>query len=315
VARGLAKDGAREGATLERAGDRYTIRTNRIVNAFSDEFVDIGLRLAGMDRQRVDVHAMSLTAPMVYWASPAFGLALSQAYNDAASAAHLKHPKRLFGLAMAAHAGSGPRVEGARSAPRAAGIRGMYLATHVNDENLDDSASGTCTPRRGARAGPSSCTPSRRSPRERTARVLPEEPARQSVRHRVSPRRPLIFGGVLDAFPKLEVNLPHAGGTFPWLIGRLDHGTKVRPELKHMKRLPSEYLRRFTYDIIGHNDAINSNSRAWSAPTGWCSAATTASTWDRPIPSAIGRAARHARRRADRHLIIGDTPAKLLGSI
>jgi len=28
----------------------------------------------------------------------------------------------------------------------------------------------------------------------------------------------LIFGGVLDAFPKLEINLPHAGGTFPWLI-------------------------------------------------------------------------------------------------
>ena len=64
---------------------------------------------------------------------------------------------------------------------------------------------------------------------------------------------------MLDAFPKLEVNLPHAGGTFPWLIGRLDHGTRVRPELKHMKRLPSEYLRRFSYDTIGHDDRINAN--------------------------------------------------------
>jgi aminocarboxymuconate-semialdehyde decarboxylase len=68
----------------------------------------------------------------------------------------------------------------------------------------------------------------------------------------------LIFGGVLDQFPRLEVNLPHAGGAFPGLIGRLDHGAKVRPELKHMKRLPSEYLRRFTYDTIGHSDRINS---------------------------------------------------------
>ena len=67
----------------------------------------------------------------------------------------------------------------------------------------------------------------------------------------------LIFGGVMDAFPRLEVNLPHAGGTFPWLIGRLDHGTKVRAELKHMKRKPSDYLRRFTYDTIGHDDRIN----------------------------------------------------------
>src|SRR5207245_4770115 len=69
----------------------------------------------------------------------------------------------------------------------------------------------------------------------------------------------LIFGGVLDRFPKLEVNLPHAGGAFPGLIGRLDHGTRVRPELKHMKRLPSEYLGRFTYDTIGHDDRINMN--------------------------------------------------------
>ena len=69
----------------------------------------------------------------------------------------------------------------------------------------------------------------------------------------------LVFGGVMDAFPKLEVNLPHAGGTFPWLIGRLDHGTKVRAELKHMQRPPSEYLRRFSYDTIGHDDRINQN--------------------------------------------------------
>jgi aminocarboxymuconate-semialdehyde decarboxylase len=33
----------------------------------------------------------------------------------------------------------------------------------------------------------------------------------------------------------------------------------VRPELKHMQRLPSEYLRRFTYDTIGHDDRINRN--------------------------------------------------------
>jgi aminocarboxymuconate-semialdehyde decarboxylase len=69
----------------------------------------------------------------------------------------------------------------------------------------------------------------------------------------------LIFGGVMDRFPKLEVNLPHAGGTFPWLIGRWDHGTKVRPELKHMKQPPSAYLRRFTYDTIGHDDRINAS--------------------------------------------------------
>jgi aminocarboxymuconate-semialdehyde decarboxylase len=69
----------------------------------------------------------------------------------------------------------------------------------------------------------------------------------------------LVFGGVMDAFPKLDVMLPHAGGTFPWLIGRMDHGTTVRAECKHMTKPPSSYLRRFHYDTITHSDQILMN--------------------------------------------------------
>jgi aminocarboxymuconate-semialdehyde decarboxylase len=63
----------------------------------------------------------------------------------------------------------------------------------------------------------------------------------------------LMFGGVMDAFPRLEVILPHGGGTYPALIGRMDHGVTVRPETKHMTRPPSAYLRRFHYDTITHH--------------------------------------------------------------
>jgi aminocarboxymuconate-semialdehyde decarboxylase len=66
----------------------------------------------------------------------------------------------------------------------------------------------------------------------------------------------LVCGGVLDAFPKLEVFLPHAGGTFPWLIGRLDLAIAVSPALRHMKRPAAEYLRRFHYDLITHHPGI-----------------------------------------------------------
>jgi len=69
----------------------------------------------------------------------------------------------------------------------------------------------------------------------------------------------LIFGGVLDRFPKLSFNLTHAGGTMPGLIGRWNSGARVRPELAHMKKKPSAYLRRFTYDTIAHDDAIAMN--------------------------------------------------------
>jgi aminocarboxymuconate-semialdehyde decarboxylase len=66
----------------------------------------------------------------------------------------------------------------------------------------------------------------------------------------------LVFGGVMDAFPKLEVSLPHAGGALPILRGRLDRGFEIRPECKHLPRKPSEYLKRFTYDTIAYSADI-----------------------------------------------------------
>ena len=69
----------------------------------------------------------------------------------------------------------------------------------------------------------------------------------------------LIYGGVLDAFPKLEVYLPHSGGTFPWLIGRFDFAGAVNAELKHMKQPASAYLRRFYYDTLTHHAPILRN--------------------------------------------------------
>ena len=132
------RDGPAEGAKLERTASGYTVRTERIVNAFDEQFVDLGLRLDGMDRQRVDVHALSLTAPMVYWASPGFGLALAQAYNDAAAAAHAGHPDRLVGLAMLPMQAPELALKELERAAKLPGMRGMYLATHVNNAELDD---------------------------------------------------------------------------------------------------------------------------------------------------------------------------------
>ena len=252
------KDGAAEGASLERSGNRYTIRTQRVVNAFDEEFVDLGLRLAGMDRQRVDMQALSLTAPMVYWASAGLGLALSQAYNDAASAAHLKYPDRFVGLAMLPMQTPELALKELERAAKLPGMRGMYLATHVNETNLDDRRFWDVYAKAEELGWTIFLHPIDTLARERTARYYLKNLLGNPYDTGVAAAS-LIFGGVLDEFPKLEVNLPHAGGTFPWLIGRLDHGTRVRPELKHMKKLPSEYLRRFTYDVIGHGDVINAN--------------------------------------------------------
>ena len=50
--------------------------------------------------------------------------------------------------------------------------------------------------------------------------------------------------------------LPHAGGAFPWLVGRLNRGWEKREELRRIERPPVQYLRRFYYDTIGYSDDV-----------------------------------------------------------
>ena len=250
------KDGPKEGAKLERTPKGYTIRTERITNAFDEEFVSLELRLAGMQRQRVDLQALSLTAPMVNWASPGFGLALAQAYNDSASAAHRKHPQQLVGLAILPMQSPDAAVRELERCAKLPGMRGMYLATNVNNEELDEKKFWDVYAKCEELGWTIFLHPVDTIGSERTTRYYLKNLLGNPYDTGVAAAS-LVFSGVMDAFPKLEVNLPHAGGTFPWLIGRMDHGAKVRAELKHMKAAPGDYLRRFTYDTIGHDDRIN----------------------------------------------------------
>jgi aminocarboxymuconate-semialdehyde decarboxylase len=66
----------------------------------------------------------------------------------------------------------------------------------------------------------------------------------------------LIFGGVVDAFPRLRLYIAHGGGSCPYLAGRWDRGWLVRPEARvHLADPPSGYLRRLSFDSLTHGDA------------------------------------------------------------
>ena len=60
----------------------------------------------------------------------------------------------------------------------------------------------------------------------------------------------LIFGGVLERLPRLKVCLAHGGGSFPYTIGRIEHGFNMRPDLVAVDnpRNPREYLSRLFFD-------------------------------------------------------------------
>jgi len=65
----------------------------------------------------------------------------------------------------------------------------------------------------------------------------------------------LIFGGVLERLPELRVCMAHGGGSFPYTIGRIEHGFRMRPDLvaTDNPRNPREYLKRMYFDSCVHD--------------------------------------------------------------
>ena len=63
----------------------------------------------------------------------------------------------------------------------------------------------------------------------------------------------LLFGGVFERFPALNVLTSHGGGYFPYQFGRLMHGYKVRQEPKAKgAKSPENYLKNIYFDTITH---------------------------------------------------------------
>jgi len=247
--------GAPFGARVDRSDPRgpVLVAPGTPTRPLEPRFFDLPARLRSMDRQGVEVQALSLTIPMVYWADGAAGHRLARAFNDAASEAHTAHPDRFVGCAtlpMQDPPRAAQELERASGLP---GIRAVYLGTNMNGRELSDPAFFPIFERCQALKLPVLLHPITVIGAERLQPFYLHNLLGNPFDTAVAAAH-LVFGGVLDRLPQLQVCLPHAGGALPYLAGRLQRGQRVRPEARKAARRPvAAYLRRFGYDTISHN--------------------------------------------------------------
>src|SRR6266436_1780720 len=251
----VEQSGASFGAGVERSdpkGPVLVVGGSRTA-ALEPRYWDLDLRIRSMNRQGVAVQALSLTAPMVYWADGATGARLAAVWNDEASAAHVAHPNRFVTCAMVPLQDRPRALAELERAATLPGIRGVYMGTNVGGRELSDPEFFPIFERAAALGLPVLLHPLQVVGAERLAPYYLNNFLGNPFDTAIAAAH-LVFGGVLDRLPKLEVCLPHAGGALPYLHGRLRHGQGVRPETKGVaKKSFSAYLRRFTYDIISHD--------------------------------------------------------------
>ncbi len=221
------------------------------IGPITAHYHDLELRLKTMDAQRVTVHALSLMPPMVYWADGALGIRLARLVNDAMAGAARLHPDRFVFLATLPMQDPEAAVSEVDRAVTQLGCRGIYLGTNVRGKELTDPSFLPVFGRIHALGVPIFLHPLNVIGAERLTNHYLHNLLGNPFDTAVAAAN-LIFSGFLDRFPKLNICLPHAGGALPYLIGRLNHGWKVRQECRALKKPPSSYLRRFTYDTISH---------------------------------------------------------------
>lgn len=235
-------------------GPQFKVR-HVMTGPVGPRFTDLDARLAEMDGQGVQVHALSLSQPMTYWADRPLAERLSIAFNDALARAHERAPHRLIGLATLPVHEPDLAVREAERAARLPGVRGFYMATEVNGRDLSDESLFPVYEAIEGLGLPLFLHPVFVIGHQRLERFYLTNLLGNPFESAIAAAH-LIFGGVLDRFPGLDVVLPHAGGAFPWLVGRLNRGWEKRQDLRHVKHPPVEYLRRFHYDTIGYADAV-----------------------------------------------------------
>ena len=254
----LAEEGARFNVEYRAAEEGFYIKTEvRFQGPLSYHIVDLKERIADMDAQGTAVQAMSLTGPMAHWGDEEVSHKLARAWNDGASAAHLEYPTRLFGLLTLPMLFPDRAIDELNRASKLPGIRGVYMGTNINHRDLDDPLFEPIFSHIEALDLPVFLHPLQAVGGPRTAPFnlsnllsFPFDTAIAACH--------LIFGGVLDRHPKLQFTLPHGGGVLLMLLGRIDHGSRVRPEIAklHLPQLPSKYLQRFTFDTVVHSKSV-----------------------------------------------------------
>ncbi len=214
-------------------------------------FNTLEARIEDMARMRVD-HQVVLPAPgqQHYWAEPDLLVEISRLQNA--------HVAKLVAAAGGRFTGVGtlPMTAPKRAPDEAAhavevlGLKGFQTDTRAGAMELSDPAFDPLWQRLVALDVPLILHPLGFSDGARLGPFFMVNTVGNPLEEVIAANH-LILGGVLDRHPSLRVKIVHGGGFYPFLVGRLDHAWKRRPELRKLTaEPPSAYLRRLWYDTV-----------------------------------------------------------------
>jgi aminocarboxymuconate-semialdehyde decarboxylase len=262
LAKSAERGEARHGITFGRDGNgRITasVGARTVTVAWPNPLETPAERIKAMDEMRVDVHVLSLS-PLMHWyqLDASAGVRMAKEANDDLAEMVATHPDRFVGLAFLPLQDSAAAIEELERCINVHGFVGVMVGSHVDGLDWDaDELFPVLAAVRDLGAlvfvHPAHGRANSFLPRYHLRNLI-GNPFETTIAV-----ASLIFGGVLDRLPDLDICLAHGGGYACLGADRLDHGRQVRAEAQDTASLPSEYLRRLYYDtmVFSHRGLSN----------------------------------------------------------
>lgn len=233
-------------------GNELTREVNRRqLESLRPKMDSIDVRLAEMDEMGVDIQALSVSPyHMFFWAEGDLGPRAFQIINDDLAGVVASHPDRFVGLGAVPLQDTEAAVAELKRCAGELDLKGVEISTHVEGEEVS-------------------------SDRLRPFWTAAEELGMVVFIHPTGFTHPdrfkdhyffntighpleetlcvgrLIFDGVMEQHPNLNVVLGHGGGYVAAYAGRFDHAYHAREDVRSgLPRPPSEYLSRFYFDTM-----------------------------------------------------------------
>lgn len=213
-------------------------------------------KLADMGRDGVDIQIMSATPVLFGYTRPADqALDCAKLFNDAARDICAADPARLKSLCQV------PLQDIDKSCAEVSramndGHVGVQIGNHVGDKNLDDAGIVTFLHHCADIGAPVLVHPWDMMARERMPKYMLAWLVGMPAETQLSILS-LIMSGAFERLPKsLKLCFAHGGGSFPYLLGRVDNAWTHRDIVrKDCPNLPSSYVDRFYVDSAVFNHA------------------------------------------------------------
>lgn len=213
-------------------------------------------RIKDMDAEGVDIQVLSpIPVTFSYWAEPEAAEEMSQIQNDFIAETVKQYPNRFIGLGTVPLQDIEASIKEMDRCIHKLGLKGIEIGSNINGKNLDDPSFTAFFEMAEKWEVPLFVHPWETLGKERMPRHnfmytvgMPSETALAAAS--------LINGGVMEKFPRLKVCFAHGGGSFPYILPRLDQGWKVWPHLRLTSQPPSHYAKNFYFDSLNY-DPLN----------------------------------------------------------